>query len=287
MVMAAEEGVIFDVKEFTVHDGPGIRTTVFLKGCPLRCIWCHNPEGLSSEPQLMVSTNGCWHCGACRQPCDHPECRPFGRCILACPAGLIQVAGERIGAAELAKRLMKQREFFEGSGGGVTISGGEPLMQPDFLCALLERLRPLHRIVETSGYASLSVFRRVIGLCDALYLDIKHPDDAIHKKVTGFSNQPILENLRQLKASGLPYVIRVPLIPGINDDRESLSRTVELAARDRGGLQKIDFMPYNPFAGAKYEMTGMDFAYKQEQENDLTQIPRALLESYGIDYKIL
>ena len=283
----AVEGVIFDIKEFTVHDGPGIRTTVFLKGCPLRCIWCHNPEGLSAAPQLMVSKGGCQDCGACRKPCNHPECQPFARCILACPAGLLQVSGRRVQAEELAAQLMKQRDFFEGSGGGVTLSGGEPLMQPDFLCALLEALGPLHRIIETSGYAPAAVFRRAVSLCDAVYMDLKHPDDEIHKRATGVGNKPILENLKWLKTSGLPYVLRIPLIPGINDDRECLSRTVELAARERGGLQKIDFMPYNPFAGAKYEMTGMQFAYQREKDNDLTQIPYDLLESYGIEYKIL
>lgn len=287
MGAAAIEGIVFDIKEFTVHDGPGIRTTVFLKGCPLRCIWCHNPEGLSPQPQLMVSANGCKHCGACRKPCNHPQCQPFDRCILACPGGLIQVAGQRMEAQELAGRLQAQREFFEGSGGGVTVSGGEPLMQPDFLCELLERLAPLHRIVETSGYAKPEIFRRMLERCDAVYLDIKHPDDKIHKEVTGVSNQPILENLRQLKASGRPYNIRIPLIPGINDDKESLSRTIELAEEQRGGLVRIDFMPYNSFAGAKYEMTGMPFRYEKKQDNDLTRIPYDLLERYQLEYKIL
>ena len=281
------KGVIFDSKEFTVHDGPGIRTTVFFKGCPLRCLWCHNPEGLSPEPQLMVSQNGCLHCEACRQPCSHPQCQPYGRCILACPKGLLQIAGKTVEAKELARELLKQREFFEISGGGVTLSGGEPLMQPDFLCELLDELHPVHRIVETCGYAAPEIFARILGRCDAVYLDIKHPDEEMHMRVTGKSNRLILENLHQLQDSNLPYVIRVPLIPGINDTREILEKIILLVSKNRGNLEKIDFMPYNPFAQAKYEMVDIPFLYEKPRDNDLSQVPTDLLKSLAIPYEIL
>jgi pyruvate formate lyase activating enzyme len=281
------KGVIFDVKEFTVHDGPGIRTTVFLKGCPLRCIWCHNPEGLSAKPQLLVSSSGCIHCGACRIPCNHPQCQPFGRCVYACPKGLLQIVGETVEAEDLALRLLGQKAFFEMSGGGVTISGGEPLMQPDFLFTLLDSLQPIHRIVETCGYAPPDSFRRLLNRCETIYMDIKHPDEGVHERVTGRSNRLIVENLKQLQASDLPYHIRVPLIPGINDTRDVLEKIVRLVAENRGNLERIDFMPYNPFAGAKYEMAGMRFQYKMPRENDLSQIPEGILKRLDVPYAVL
>lgn len=281
------QGTIFDIKEFTVHDGPGIRSTIFLKGCPLRCIWCHNPEGLSSAPQLMITQNGCTGCGLCRKPCDHPRCQGLGRCAFRCPQGLVKIAGERVEAKDLADRMLRQREFFESSGGGVTISGGEPLFQPAFLMELLERLAPLHRLIETSGYAPEEVFRQAAERCEHVFLDIKHPDDAVHRRVTGVSNKQILKNLSYLKQSGLPYTIRIPLIPGINDDPAVIRQIAGLLKGERGALQRVEFMPYNPFAPAKYEMTGMPFTYKKPRDNELSSLPLEEFHALGIQTKVL
>ena len=154
-------GTIFDVKEFAVHDGPGLRTTVFFKGCPLRCKWCHNPEGLSAAPQLMVRQNRCRQCGLCMRGCSHPDCRPYGRCLHICPMNLVSVAGETVTAEELAKRIRRSGDMF-GKSGGVTFSGGEPLMQPEFLHAVLDLIPDIPAAIETSGYAEESVFRSVI-----------------------------------------------------------------------------------------------------------------------------
>lgn len=246
-------GVIFDIKELGVHDGPGLRTTVFLKGCPLRCVWCHNPEGLSRTPQLSVRENACSHCGACRKPCKHPDCQPFGRCLHICPQGLISVSGEEISAEQLAKRLL-QNKMFWGEQGGVTFSGGEPLMQAAFLHEVLDLLGDVPAAIETSGYGDPEVFLSVILRMKLVYMDLKLADDSLHRKYTGVSNEPILRNLEQLRQSGIPCVIRTPLIPGITDTQENLEAIKRLA----GELPR-ELLPYNAMAGAKYQLLGMKY----------------------------
>ncbi len=278
-------GIVFDIKEFAVHDGPGIRTTVFLKGCPLRCLWCHNPEGMDVRPQLMVSENGCTHCGRCRQPCSHPECRPFGRCIRACPQGLIKVAGRRMDAEELAQELTGQVRFFEG--GGVTVSGGEPTMQPDFLFGLLDGLAGVHTIVETCGYTEEEIFRKVTEKASMVYLDIKHMDSGIHKKLTGKGNEQIQRNLSFLLSQEKPFLIRMPLIPGLNDGEENL-RALAKRLSGAGALERVEFLLYNPFAGAKYVMAGMEYPLRDvDGDNYIPPIPADAFEKAGVKYKIL
>ena len=210
--------VIFDIKEFAVHDGPGVRTTVFFKGCPLRCIWCHNPEGLSQEKQLMTKSTQCRQCGRCRTECTHEACRPFGRCLYACPDALISVCGRDITADELYSRLIRDADFLRTSGGGVTFSGGEPLMQHAFLCTMLDRLREsgVHTAVETSGFASADIFRSVVSRTDYVIMDLKLADPLLHRKYTGVDNACILANAAWLKASGVQHEFRTPLIPGIS-----------------------------------------------------------------------
>ena len=210
-------GIIFDIKEFTVHDGPGSRITVFLKGCPLRCKWCHNPEGLSSARQLMYKENFCTHCGACNRPCKHEECKPFGRCIHACANGCLSIVGEEVSGDVLAQRLLKSADILHMMGGGITISGGEPLLQPTFVCELTEKLGSVHKAIQTSGYATPELYREVIGHFDYVLQDIKLVDREAHIRYTGVSNENILRNVEWLKTSGKPFVFRVPLIPGITD----------------------------------------------------------------------
>lgn len=249
-------GVIFDIKEFAVHDGEGVRTTVFLKGCPLRCTWCHNPEGQSTRPELMEKS-GCVRCGRCRVPCSHPECQPFGRCLHACPSGLLKVAGKVVSAAETVEKLCRDAELYELSGGGVTLSGGEPLMQHEFCLDLLSRLGKsgINRAIETCAYASEDVFRSVISECDFVYCDLKLADSEVHKRYTGASNEMILNNIEVLRRSGVPYKLRVPLIPGITDTEENLAGIKKLTSP-----QEVQYLPYNKLAGAKYAMLGRKFS---------------------------
>lgn len=248
------KGTIFDIKEFSIHDGPGARTTVFLKGCPLRCKWCHNPEGLSAAPQLMYKSNTCSHCGRCLLKCTHSECQPFGRCLHACPNGCLSVSGKRVDSVELAEKLMKDSELLKRMNGGITISGGEPLMQSDFVCDLVTRLKGVHKALQTSGYAPLDVYRRVTDNFDYIMQDIKLADESEHIKYTGVSNKLILENIEYLKKSGKCFVLRTPLIPGITDTKENID-----AIKSISGDAPIEFLKYNALAGAKYEMLGMKY----------------------------
>ena len=248
-------GLVFDIKEFAVHDGEGIRTTVFLKGCPLRCVWCHNPEGLSPQKELYLKRNGCIGCGMCRVPCDHAECREVGRCLHICPKNLVSVAGVEWSSEALAQKLLTHKQFFDTMGGGITLSGGEPLLQADFCVELLTLLKgQVHTAIETSGYASPDTFRRVVELCDFVYMDIKLADAELHKKYTGVDNAVILENAEFLKKSGIPHVFRTPLIPDITDTEENLRAIKEIVGES--AWERLD---YNPLAGAKYESVGRKF----------------------------
>lgn len=252
-------GIIFDIKEFALHDGPGVRTTVFFKGCPLRCIWCHNPEGLSPKLQLMTKDTRCRHCGRCGIPCAHEECRPFGRCIYACPDALISVCGKEVTADELFERLMKDADLLKDSEGGITFSGGEPLMQPEFLCQMLDRLKEagIHTAIETCGHAKPEVFQKSTEKADLIIMDLKLADPELHKKYTGVDNGWILGNAEWLKSSGKAHIFRTPLIPGITDTRENLAAVGAIA-----GDSEHQLLPYNELAGAKYPMLGEEFPYE-------------------------
>ncbi len=247
-------GTIFDIKEMAVHDGPGIRTTVFFKGCPLRCVWCHNPEGLSPEPQLMYKENSCRHCGLCRKPCSHPECKPYGRCLHICPENCLQVAGERITSSDLAKKLKAGAKILGDAFGGFTFSGGEPLFQPDFLLALIGELEDYDLCIETCGFAKPEVFKSVVDKLDYVIMDVKLADAALHKKYTGKDNALILENLAYLRSCGKPHTVRTPLIPNITDTAENLSAIENLI-----GGSPWEKLPYNALAGAKYKTLGMKY----------------------------
>ncbi len=261
-------GTIFDIKEFSIHDGPGGRMTVFLKGCPLRCAWCHNPEGLHVRPQLMHKQNLCCHCGLCKQGCDHPECQGFERCLHACPNGAVSVSGRTVSAEELAQQLLAARPVFELMGGGITASGGEPLMQPDFVCELTDRLGDVHKAIQTCGYADYDTYTRVINRFDYIMQDLKLADPALHRLYTGVDNARILRNVEWLKHSGKNFVFRIPLIPGITDTEDNLIGLAAIAE-----THPVELLPYNPMAGAKYPTLGMTYTLpeKSNRQEDFTR----------------
>lgn len=256
-------GIIFDIKEFSIHDGPGGRFTVFLKGCPLRCVWCHNPEGLKKEPQLMYKKTMCVGCQRCKLPCNHRECKGFDRCIHACINGCLSVSGKEISSEALSKRLLENKDFFEMTKGGVTVSGGEPLMQSEFVCELADNLKGVHKAIQTSGYADSEIYKKTIDKFDFVMQDIKIADREEHKKYTGVYNDIILKNIEYLKKSGKTFLFRVPLIPDITDTEENLKKISAIV-----GDFPTELLPYNTMAGAKYEMLGMEYTLGEQNNKN-------------------
>ena len=250
------KATIFDIKEFAIRDGDGVRTTVFFKGCPLRCAWCHNPEGISPKPELWADPTRCQGCGLCYKPCEHNDCKPFGRCLHVCPQDLIRRVGKTYTPTELSDRLRRQKPMFDAMGGGVTLSGGEPLLQADFCAELLANLRgDIHTTIETSGYAAKNDFARIIHLCNFVIMDIKLMDDEAHRHWTGVSNEQILSNAKLLMESSVPHLFRTPLIPGITDTEENLRAISQFI-----GDEPIELLPYNDLAPAKYTAVGRTFS---------------------------
>lgn len=280
-------GRIFSIEEFSTYDGPGIRTTVFLKGCPLRCSWCHNPEGQHNEPETVRSPNGCLGCGACLDvgerltgtPCLVPES------VSVCPRRLIRISGEDMSAAALVSELEKNIPVLNMSGGGVTFSGGEPLYHADFVYECLTLLRgKTHRAIQTCGYVSSDVFGRVLSECDLVLYDLKHMDTATHKEYTGVDNRLILENYRILAKSGVSFITRIPLIPTVNDTEKNVRATAEFMYDL--GVSYAELLPYNKMAGGKYLMLGRK--YEPRFDGDITPSAHTdIFNDYGIEVKIL
>ena len=240
-------GMVFDIREMTVHDGEGVRLTVFMKGCLLRCEWCHNPEGLYSKQQILYKKVKCMDCGLCKRSCMHEECQPFGRCLHVCPNDCLSLCGEEYTSERLAKKIMAYKPIFDACGGGVTFSGGEPLMQWDFLSQTIDKLDGIHTAIETSGYASEGIFKEMLAKIDFVYMDIKLFDSELHKKYTGVDNAIIKNNFHILQASGTPYCIRTPLIKGSTDTEENLQ-----AIKRFIGDSPWEKLPENALAKSKY-----------------------------------
>ncbi len=264
---AAPGGRVFNVQRYSLHDGPGIRTTVFLKGCPARCLWCHNPESQSFAPEVLVVETRCAHCGTCAGACAHgapppgsPLCAACGACAEACPTGARQLAGRETTVDAVLEEVRRDRVFYEESGGGVTFSGGEPLAQPEFLAALLAACRAdsLHTAVDTCGFSPRERLLAIVPLVDLFLFDVKLVDDARHLSLTGLPAAPILANLRALSAAGANLWIRVPIVPGHTDGDDDLAATADLVA-GLPGVRRVSLLPYHRAGAPKAHRLGREY----------------------------
>jgi len=304
------EGVIFDIQRYSIHDGPGIRTVVFLKGCPLHCEWCSNPEGRNPLPELQFFSSRCERCGRCLEVCpreavnrvldcvpaeklDRHACDLCGLCVEACPSSALVLSGRRMTVEEVMVEVKKDLAFYRRSGGGVTLSGGDPLAQPSFARALLERCGEanIHSAIETCGHAPEQVFRQVLEPSDLVLYDLKHMDPVEHQRLTGVSNTVVLGNLRVLAGMGKPIVARLPLIPGRND---SLANLREIGTLLSGlGIREVHLMPFHQLGKDKYQRLGIRYGMAESPAvlgsgdgGNTLPVARAVLESFGLEVQI-
>lgn len=290
-----ESGIVFNIQKFSIHDGPGIRTNVFLKGCPLRCLWCHNPEGLEAWPEVEFEGTkciGCGACGICEKGChtfseeaghlyDRAECVRCGKCLQVCPAVALKFAGTTQTVDEVMTKVMADKPFYDKSGGGMTLSGGDPLYQPAFALALLQeaKKRGLNTAVETSGFASETVFTSILPYTDLLLLDYKVTGDENHRKYTGVPQAPILANLERADAAGVDVVLRCPLIPGINMEEEHYKAIAALADK-YDHVIRVDLEPYHTLGTGKLARLGKKDGFVAEMpEKDLMEQIRQQIQS--------
>jgi len=293
---------IFDIMRFATHDGPGIRTAVFFKGCPLACPWCHNPESQRYGPDLMYFEERCRQCGDCAPACpEHAiervdgmprtsldACRRCGQCIERCPAEARRIAGRRIALGDLIAEIEKDMVFFEESGGGVTLSGGEPLSQPRFVGALLHacRERGIRTALETCGFAPAGQFLEAALLADLVLFDLKLMDAALHKRFTGVSNARILANLEALAARGRAVTVRIPVVPGVNDGEEETRRFAQCLAGLR--IARVELLPYHRIGAEKYKRLGMAYGFEDTPQPARAELDRfaGRLAQAGLQVKI-
>jgi pyruvate formate lyase activating enzyme len=271
------KGMILNVMRYSIHDGPGIRTTVFMKGCPLLCKWCHNPEALSGQVEMIYRKERCIRCGNCVAACpqqassihddkiitEWEKCIRCGSCIETCYAEARELIGREMSVEELMKEISRDVAFYDESGGGVTFSGGEPLAQFEYLEEALWacKKKSIHTAVDTSGYASPGILQRVAEFTDTFLYDLKSMDDACHRDFTGVSNELILRNLKMLSALRKEIIIRYPLIPGVNDNSENVRRTGEFI-NSLGNVTKMQLLPYHETGAEKYERLRMTYEMK-------------------------
>lgn len=297
--------LIFDIKRFAINDGPGIRTTLFMKGCPLRCVWCHNPEGISPKPVKLYTKKKCIGCQSCVEICPQHNlsltadgikevgnCLLCGKCTDECPTLALQMAGKEWEMDKLMEIVEKERKVMEDSEGGVTVCGGEPLMHPDYLIALLTELkgRGIHRTVDTTLFASEQTVERVMPLADLFLVDLKHMDCEKHKFYTGVPNEQILSNIRLISAAGARFWIRIPLIVGVNADDENLKASADFLASLPNAPECVNLLVYHDVGKGKHARMGTSYNpddFSMEAPDDqLQQHALEIFKAKGLNVKV-
>ena len=286
-------GIVTNIQRFSIHDGPGIRTTVFLKGCNLRCFWCHNPETLSRDPELQIFPDRCIGCGECFERCPQgahvmedgkrlflrERCQACGTCVETCYAQALMLVGESKTVDEVVEEVLRDRPFYETSQGGVTLSGGEPLLQAEFSYALLERCREegLHTAIETAANFPWERVADILPVTDLVMMDIKLMDEERHKACTGVPNRRILENALRLGREAPALIVRTPIVPGVNDNAEDVAAIARFAGQ-LPNLLYYELLPFHPMASGKYDSLDMDYRARElksppkEQMDALTEV---------------
>jgi pyruvate formate lyase activating enzyme len=291
------KGLIFNIQKFSIHDGPGIRTTVFTKGCPLGCKWCSNPESISSDPEIMIHDIRCIHCGKCQEACpegaiisiegneriDMEKCTRCMECVNVCPTKTLEIMGRYMTIKEVVEEVEKDSLFYQNSGGGVTLSGGEPLFQWRFTRDVLRECkeRGFHTALDTTGYVSWKVMEEVLRYVDLILYDIKHMDDHSHTQGTGVSNTLILKNIERI-ASMVRTWIRFPVIQGFNDSPENIKEVASLASML--GVEKVSLLPYHEWGRSKYEKLGREypFAFPGKISSERLEYIRTVFSEKGV-----
>lgn len=294
-------GMIFDIKRYAIHDGPGIRTTVFFKGCRLHCSWCHNPEGQSFDPELMIWPERCIRCKTCVSAClnsavstanslivtDRSKCKACGVCAEKCPANAREIVGKKFSVDGLMQEVEKDVPFYDESGGGVTISGGAPLAQLRFLNAFLSACKKerIHVALDTNGYAKTEIVMKVSRNVDLFLYDLKVMDDKKHKLHTGVSNKLILKNLKRLDSLGKRIIVRFPLIPSVNSDEENVHGMIDFVSRLRN-VEEIDILPYHRLGIEKAKRLGKKAKSFKKSSDEMVENIAKELKSFGLKVKI-
>jgi pyruvate formate lyase activating enzyme len=293
-------GRVFDIQRYCVHDGPGVRSTVFLKGCPLSCAWCSNPESQDPKPQILYFRNLCHKCGVCLKACPHgalavenealvrhpDRCRTCGTCVDACLYEARVLSGKTMTVEAVCQVVREDWRLYAQSGGGITVGGGEALAQPEFLAALLDVLHDglgYHTCLDTSGFARWATLEAVLPHLDLILLDIKHVDGKAHRRMTGVDNAVILDNAARLSSRGFPVIIRVPLIPGFNDDAASLHGLGALLRELR--FPEVEIMPYHAYGLSKYQALGRDYPLGAPPPPDAA-LAAEVLQAYGLNVSV-
>ncbi|MFN8206983.1 MAG: glycyl-radical enzyme activating protein [Bacteroidales bacterium] len=292
--------LIFDIKRYAINDGPGIRIVIFFKGCNLNCAWCHNPEGIAPGFERMYAPARCIKCGSCVMACpekairltpdgiitDEKACKMETRCAEVCPSKALEISGKYYSVKELTDIIERERVFIEQSNGGVTFSGGEPLLHPAFLMKLLDacKKKQIHRAIDTAGFVNTDILLEAARHTDLFLYDLKHMDSEMHKKWTGVPNEKILANLQLLASTGVRIIVRIPLIGGVNDDEKNMHQSAKFIADLAGEKKEVNLLPYHKIAQTKYAKLGRpdDFMLLMEPAPEAQQKALEIFGEYGL-----